>query len=341
MKQILFLVFILFNISIHAQIIINGTITGENNEPLAGASVYINGTTIGTITDFNGDYNLTIPKEINTGIVISHIGYKTAYSELKAESFTLNVTLETNVTELKEVILSQNIFSREEMLALFKDCFLGTTKAGKKCNIINEDDISFDYDTDHFILTAKADKTLEIDNQYLGYKVNYTLLDFKCSLYKLSIKEKDVVSTTFGGYSNFKETDTTKQVMERREESYNGSVLHLFRNLANEKWSKEEFALFEDAYMVNSREHFKIKPNESNSSFKVEVIKQNRPLRKKGFIAEFSLLYNKREHSKIYFYTNTFLIDSYGLYTNYDKIFFSGDISKRKVGDLLPSDYKL
>ncbi|WP_445711654.1 carboxypeptidase-like regulatory domain-containing protein [Flavobacterium sp.] len=338
--MIKYIIILFFNFSIYAQINIHGKITGDNKEPISGASVYVNGTTIGAITDLNGDFNFSIPNEINALIITSHIGYKTAYSEIKKESFVLNVTLESDVTELKEVVLSQNRFSRDEILTLFKDCFLGTTKAGKKCSILNEDDLYFTYDTDNFILMAHSDRTLEIDNSYLGYKVNYTLLDFKCKLFKLSIKEKDVVSNSFGGYSNFKETDTTEVVQKRREESYKGSVLHLFRNLSNESWSKDEFALFESAYMVDSKDHFKIK-NTTNNLFEVTIQKQNKSLRNKGFVAEFSILYNKKEHSKIYFYTTNFIIDSFGLYTNYDKVYFSGEISKRKVGDLLPSNYGL
>ena len=46
-------------------VIITGTVLDENNEPLIGASVLAVGTTIGTITDFDGKFTLEIPKGSN------------------------------------------------------------------------------------------------------------------------------------------------------------------------------------------------------------------------------------------------------------------------------------
>ena len=61
------------------------------------------------------------------------------------------------------------------MMALFRNQFLGTTRAGSKCTIENEDEIYFSYDNDKFVLIAYADKPLIINNPYLGYKVYFDL----------------------------------------------------------------------------------------------------------------------------------------------------------------------
>ncbi|KIX22879.1 hypothetical protein SY27_03450 [Flavobacterium sp. 316] len=340
MKIFLFF-FILFNSPIIAQIVVEGKVTDEDNMPIYGASVYVNGTTIGTMTDSKGDFILHIPSELNTEIITSYIGYKTTYSVIQKNSFKLNIVLKQNVTELKEVVLSQNKFSRKQMLDIFRKNFLGTTKAGKNAIITNEDEIYFDYNNDNFVLTAFSDKPLLIDNPYLGYKIEYTLLEFSTTFYKSSININDAISSSFGGYSVFKETELSSKISKRREKAYKGSFLHLFRNLAQEKWSKDEFLLFEGSFMVNSKEHFKIEKDSSKNMSEVFVEKQDRSLRKKGFIAEFSILYDQKEQSKIFFYTSKFSIDIFGLFTDYDKIYFSGDITKRKVGDLLPSNYGL
>ena len=56
---------------------IKGQIIDENNEPLIGVSVNCkSANTIGTITDFDGNYTLDVPAGKNS-LEISYIGYKT------------------------------------------------------------------------------------------------------------------------------------------------------------------------------------------------------------------------------------------------------------------------
>ena len=42
-------------------IVVNGKVTNENNEPLSGVSVTIKGKTTGTTTDANGSFSLSVP----------------------------------------------------------------------------------------------------------------------------------------------------------------------------------------------------------------------------------------------------------------------------------------
>ena len=54
---------------------ITGLVTDEAKEPLIGASVVVKGTTVGTITDFDGNFVLSVP----TGAIaleFSYVGYK-------------------------------------------------------------------------------------------------------------------------------------------------------------------------------------------------------------------------------------------------------------------------
>lgn len=92
--------------------------------------------------------------------------------------------------------------------------------------------------------------------------------------------------------------------------------------------------------MTSPMEHFKIDKNEKTELYTITVTKQKKRSNT-NFIAEFNILYNKKEQSKISFYTNTFYVDRFGLFSDYDKIYFSGDITARKIGDLLPSNYGL
>ena len=76
---------------------------GTTKEPLAGSNIIIKGTTIGTITDLNGYYKITIPP---TGGILtcSFIGYK--LQELPINSQSININLEPDVLALNEVVVT-------------------------------------------------------------------------------------------------------------------------------------------------------------------------------------------------------------------------------------------
>ena len=73
-KLYLFFIFF-FTIAIgFSQRTISGTVTDDNGEPLLGANVIVQGTTIGSVTDFDGNYTLEVPDGY-TSLVVSYTGY--------------------------------------------------------------------------------------------------------------------------------------------------------------------------------------------------------------------------------------------------------------------------
>ena len=82
---------------------INGKILDENGEPVIGASVAIQGTTLGSITNIDGEYTLANVPE-NAEVTISFIGYQTL--TFKANDRALqNVTLKEDSEMLDEVVV--------------------------------------------------------------------------------------------------------------------------------------------------------------------------------------------------------------------------------------------
>lgn len=81
------------------------TITGtvaDAGEPLIGASVTVKGTSNGTVTDFDGHFNLDC--KLGQTIVISYIGYLS--QEIKVSSYSpLNITLKEDVSGLEDVVV--------------------------------------------------------------------------------------------------------------------------------------------------------------------------------------------------------------------------------------------
>ncbi len=105
MKRLTFLLFcLLLGIGMaNAQTTkVTGTVTSaEDNEPIIGASIVVKGTTIGTVTDFNGAFSLDVPSSAKT-LVVSFVGMKAQEVGVKAN---LNILLESDNQMLDEVMV--------------------------------------------------------------------------------------------------------------------------------------------------------------------------------------------------------------------------------------------
>lgn len=82
------------------QIAVKGHVKDTTGEPVIGANVLVKGTTNGTITDFDGNFMLNVPKDAI--LSVSFVGYKSA--EVKAAS-TVMVTLEDDSQVLDAVVV--------------------------------------------------------------------------------------------------------------------------------------------------------------------------------------------------------------------------------------------
>lgn len=103
-KTKLFLFLLLFPIFLYSQNrAVSGKITESSGEGLPGASVIVKGTTIGTISDANGDYRLNIPEGKAPTLVFSFIGLITQEIEVGTKS-TINVSLSSDNIGLEEVV---------------------------------------------------------------------------------------------------------------------------------------------------------------------------------------------------------------------------------------------
>ena len=105
MKRLTFLLFcLLLGIGMaNAQTTkVTGTvISADDNEPIIGASIVVKGTTIGTVTDFNGAFSLDVPSSAKT-LVVSFVGMKTQEVGVKPN---LRLVLESDNQMIDEVVV--------------------------------------------------------------------------------------------------------------------------------------------------------------------------------------------------------------------------------------------
>ena len=101
-KKILFLFFCVFALAAHSQnVVIKGSVTDVNKEPLLGVNIKVKGTSTGTITDIDGNFSINGPK--GATLVISYIGMVTQEVEYKGQP--LNVVLKDDSQALEEVVV--------------------------------------------------------------------------------------------------------------------------------------------------------------------------------------------------------------------------------------------
>jgi len=107
MKRVIWvlLLSLLCTVSVMAQsIVVTGTVTDKlNGELLPGANVVVEGTTIGTTTDFNGLYTIEVPSA-NSVLVFSFMGMKTTSIAVNGKT-TVNAALEYANEVLDDVIV--------------------------------------------------------------------------------------------------------------------------------------------------------------------------------------------------------------------------------------------
>lgn len=84
-------------------ITVKGRIVDENGDPLPGATIQQKGTSIGIITDFNGNFSLSVPSDAT--LIVSYIGYKSIEVTVGGKTELGNITLISDLTELDQVVV--------------------------------------------------------------------------------------------------------------------------------------------------------------------------------------------------------------------------------------------
>ncbi len=83
------------------KITVTGTVVDPTGEPLIGASVLAQGSSVGTATDIDGNYRLDV--ESNATLTFSYVGYETQNVAVNGQT-VINVTMKENSVILNEVV---------------------------------------------------------------------------------------------------------------------------------------------------------------------------------------------------------------------------------------------
>jgi len=244
--------FLFIQNSFSQQFYIRGRVTDvETQLPLKGASVYINNTTKGSITNDNGDFELGPLQPGRYEVVASFVGYNALlYSaEIRSSNLRISFKVEKKEEVLREVlVLSSEL--RKRYLDIFKKYVIGLSVAAERCQIKNIGEVQFASGETRDEIVAYTEKALVIENPELGYTIHFDLLQFYYN--------KVTNGAYFFGYTRFvdwgKDEKTKKKWVRKRKQAYEGSTVHFFRSLVNKQLAKEGFTTYQ---LINTQKEKK------------------------------------------------------------------------------------
>lgn len=357
MKNFIFLVALWMWGQFASAQVLQGTVLDKSTkEPLPFATVYIDGTTISTTTNEDGQFSIDAKGFSSSQLVISYVGYITSRLDNVFQHKKIVTHLEQDAVSIPEVVVGRSPFTRKRMLEAFRKEFLGRTKAGSRCKILNEDDIHLFYDMEKNTLFASAQKTLKVKNPELDYVVYFDLVDFAVQYNAMSIDDWNITNSFFFGTTFYQDVSKKGNANKKRIASYKGSIPHLVRTIAENSWDKEGFKVGVDKFLVDPKEYFAVKdtvgfkqiklikqPIKTQPEFIVANINGVMTPQKTGKTKEvpvnFTIVYNVTQTSILKFSSNELYVDENGNYTPMTSLVFGGVLGQKKLGDMLPTNY--
>ncbi|MBD0402804.1 TonB-dependent receptor [Flammeovirga sp. EKP202] len=104
-RVLMFLISLLCSLQLYAQerVITGQVLDADDQSPIPGVNVVVKGTSIGTVTDFDGHYKLASSTPI-TEIVFTYVGYKDLV-KVVGSTDVINASLEADLEQLEEVVV--------------------------------------------------------------------------------------------------------------------------------------------------------------------------------------------------------------------------------------------
>ena len=216
-------------------------INGETGAAIAKASVFITNTSKGTVSTETGEFELNNVPEGTYDLVVSCIGFETQVYTYKASQLPLRiqVQMKSKADELKAVVIEPYEKNGWETWGkFFTDNFIGTAAIAKNCRIRNYQSLRFRYSKKRGLLTVTTEEPLIIENEALGYAVQYQLEEFSYDF------EKKIL--LYFGYTLFhdlREKGPKQWQQKNREAAYSGSIAHFMRSLYTNRLAEEGFEI--------------------------------------------------------------------------------------------------
>lgn len=335
---------------------IKGKVIDKDTQlPLQGASVFAQNTTLGTVTNEEGKFRLSLP-EGGYSLTVTFSGYETESIRINAgaaseQDLVFELTPQEKALEEVSIVISNEVKDGWVKYGeYFRDNFIGESALAKQCEITNPEVLKFYFYKKKNRLKVIATEPLIINNNGLGYVIKFAIDSF--------ITDYNSNTSQFIGYPLFEEMEGTDQQRkvwdDNRIEVYAGSMLHFMRSLYDQALTENDFqiqyigtgrkaityadsALYDGlGYSFHDENHtvsflpdheeiailFKQKPDEN-------FLKKGKGLRKDYQVSNLKIIDRN----------DSITIEENGFFFDQENIFTNGYLAFRKIGDMLPYDY--
>lgn len=357
-------------VAVHGQNTITGTVLDSlTQERLQYATVYINGTTKGTVTDADGHFEL---KDVSypATVVFSFVGYKPQAHDIVRNPGHLSIELKPNI-DLPEVVITGKKVKRKD-LSYFKSMFLGDDRWGRHATIRNENvimienthytrkvavnDIGYEVDEKVSVFNAWASEPLFIDLPLLGYVLYVDLVYFTVEHIGGNTLCDMLGYFYYKPYTIGKESKLVSFEKNRRQAYYNSSQ-HFLRSVYENRLEENGYILaMADNSTIIRLDIIKYNPIgiEKYSDIIEDSIMQIHGLKDKRLKILYYHKYDdtplnlKKNKTTLYPFSEsgiTFMKDTCVFYKDGividNNIRFMGEMSEKRVGACLPDDYNI
>lgn len=307
----------------------------ETGAPIENVDVFLDNTTIGTVTGRDGKYVISKIPFGSYKIIFSYIGYETEerdFFSYKNGTFEFNVSLRKKIINLNQVNVTGAIPEDwKDNLKTFTKVFLGKTENSEKTKIINPEVLNFVMDKNTDVLKAYSDSTVIVENKALGY-VLYIVLD--------SLVYNPNKTIKYMLYPKFKELTPASEEEklewnENRRKTFLNSRKHFFYALVHNQLYKYYSILQGPINFLLMGYGTSFYPSDLNLACNEDST---------IFVFNFSGGLEINDHSNPPSFLNFFYpsvsIDKYGnLMTSLYVVETSGYWATKRIADLLPKNY--
>ncbi len=321
-------------------------------QPLAGASVFCQNTTIGAVTSSEGKFKLQLPAG-GYDLIISYTGYETQELRINnTNAADLTIDLKAKDKSMEEVVIATSTADPNGLAKygkFFMNNFIGSTPNADSCIVQNPEALLFFFSKKRNRLKVRSKEDLVINNYSLGYKIRFALDSFT---YEYG---SDV--STYTGYPFFEEISGTaaqqEQWKKNRIAAYKGSRLHFMRSWYDSTLKEENFFLewvdpsqktiktFDvenpyDVFHYTRDENNDIEINWKDSRLKVAY---RGALPDKTFLVQNKLPLYLRGQITVLDIRDVFTIEPNGYFSEQADVINTGYWSWKKMADALPNNY--
>ena len=232
--------FIGFSLFVSAQFTVTGIVVDSaTREPLGAASVFCQNTTLGTVTNKQGEFSLQL-KSGGYDLIFTYTGYQTQTIRITGDVSRFEIVMIKEDKSLGEVVIKSSNEVKdgwEKYGSFFLENFIGATPNAAQCKLENPEVLKFYFLKKSNKLRVLATEPILISNKALGYNLRYQLDSF------IYYYNTDINS--YRGYCLYSEmegSDSLKKIWTaNRTKTYNGSRLQFMRSyydstLAEDGW---------------------------------------------------------------------------------------------------------